>query len=152
MNAYDRMTMGDVDIMGDPAAAVQQQEPKFRYVEKEYQNCDEIQIGIGGGAVALVPNTPTQFQVQVNTPFKPNRVVIPSSLQPNLYVVQIAYGPYNFIDGAPVPSHCFSEVSTENNKVNWPTVQTSQNIIFTLVNRGLANIFPSIALKGLRLR
>lgn len=161
-NAWAAMT-GRVDIvggpeimLGDPAMAVntvtEADKGVAKYVkEAGYTASDRIRVGVGATATIAAGAT-HRFQVQVNTPFKPEHVCVPSFLQPGFMISQVRIGATMLIDGDPVDSSCWSEVSQQA-QVSWPTADTSQNIIIDVLNADtVAKTLCSINLYGVRLR
>lgn len=159
-NAWDQMTgaaqqMGAVTILGDLAAMVQDPTEADRaitkYTQQGYTASDRIFVGLEGQKI-LAAGVEDTFQAPVSTPFKPERVTIPSWCAPFLVITSIQIGPVLLVDGrGGIPADIFTEVST-NNRISWPTVETSQDIIFRIRNVGVAPTRVSPAVYGVRLR
>jgi len=79
-------------------------------------------------------------------------MIIPSYLQVGLFIAQITIGPFNAVEGDPVPAAGHSEVSL-NQFVSWPTIQANSPIKFALNNCLTTDITNlSIDVRGIRLR
>lgn len=150
------MIVGRPEILGDPAAAinnlVEADAEVVKYIaEGKYTASDRIRVGIGA-ARTLAAGVEDTFETQVNTPFKPEIVHVPSFLQPGLMCTAFIIGPTNLIDGDPIDTSCWSEVSTQA-KVSYPTANTSQKLIVKLRNNDtVAKNNVSINVQGVRLR
>jgi hypothetical protein len=158
-NAYQALGMGMNDIEVLEAPAVQADTPAagatIRYKGVEYKNADDCHLGcsskaqggvtIGAGLTAILEGTPT-------SPFKPRACVIPSYLQIDLFMVQGTIGPFNIVEGDPVPVAAHSEVSL-NQFVDWPMIQSNSPIRFTLLNASAApKLHVAIDIRGTRFR
>ncbi|UCC72321.1 MAG: hypothetical protein JSV86_18435 [Gemmatimonadota bacterium] len=153
MTGYDEiMGVSDVDILGDPAAAVAAatDEDVTRYAQEGWRASDRIFFGIVANATLAAGATAT-YSNQVSNPFKPLRWTIPSDQAPGLLLTSIKIGSIELIDGAGVEAQTFSEVS-RNNQVSFPTAQTSQNISVTVVNNNAVARQVYISCYGPRLR
>lgn len=144
--------MGQVEIVGDPAAMVTEADKGVvNYTQEGYKLADKTYVGLGNGA-ALAAGAQVVLTQPVITPFKPLKLIIPSYIAPGLVVVGCQIGPTQMVDGQPICADAFTEVSNAL-QFSWPTVEMSQNIILTLLNRGPAAIdFLDVAFYGIRLR
>lgn len=160
-NAYEALglgNMGAVEVLEDPAIALASagdaRQPQ-QFTDIQYKNADDCHLGasnatpggvtIAAGAVVTVSGTPT-------SPFKPRAVVIPSYLQVDLFIDQVTIGPFNAIEGDPVPAAGHSEVSL-NQFVSWPTIQANSPIKFALRNASAADkTHVAVDIRGTRLR
>ena len=163
-NVYDRLMgrVGDVDIgdidIGDPTEMVEALKAKL-YTERPFTREDEVDVGgYDGVAIAGLGGT-HRLQIQVDNPFKPVAVIVPSWQAPGLQIANIQIASINLIEGQPIPADSQApsdlrpgpEVSTQNG-VNYPTIQTSGRILIDFVNLSAASITPNVALKGRRIR
>jgi hypothetical protein len=144
--------MGQVEIVGDVAAMVTEADKGIvNYTQEGYKLADKTYVGLGNGQ-ALGIGAQAVLRQAVVTPFKPLKLIIPSYIAPGLVVVGCQIGPTQMIDGQPICADAFTEVSNAL-QFSWPTVEMSQEIIITVLNRGLAAIqFLDIAFYGIRLR
>jgi hypothetical protein len=162
-NAWEAMAgspeiLSGPEILGNPALAVaagsitEADKSVTKYVaEGGYRASDRIRVGVGARRNLAVGAQQT-FQVQVNTPFKPELVCVPSWLQPALMCDSVQIGATNLVDGDPIDTTCWSEVSQQA-QVSWPTCDTSQNIIIKMTNGDtVIKNNASISLQGIRLR
>jgi hypothetical protein len=164
MNAYDAVLgnsqrvsgpeiLGNLEILGDAAMSVATEADKdiVRYTQAGFKASDKIHFGIGNNV--LLPAATNGFVVQqpVQTPFKPLVLTFPSQYCPDILIQQIQIGSVLLIEGAPVCMEVWSEVS-RNNRVSWPTLDTSQSLIITLSNVGAVDVRVNIAAWGIRLR
>jgi hypothetical protein len=163
-NAWEAMVGGPMivsgpEILGDPAMAVaagavatEADKSVAKYVaEAGYTASDRIVVGIGAPRT-LAAGASATFETQVNTPFKPESVCVPSWLQPGLVVTAVIIGPTNLVDGDAIDTTRWSEVSLQA-RVSWPTADTSQKIIIRLTNNDtVAKTNVSVSLYGVRLR
>jgi hypothetical protein len=125
------------------------------YHEPDYKHSDDCHLGCAN----LQPFGTTipaeqSFTVQgvPTSPFKPVSVIIPSYLQVGLFIAQVTIGPFNAVEGDPVPAAGHSEVSL-NQFVSWPTIQANSPIKFMLNNGNATDIDGlSIDVRGIRLR
>jgi len=140
--------IGDVDI-GDPTEMVEKLAAKL-YTDRPFTHEDEVDVG-GYDGVAIGPGLSRTLAIQVDNPFKPIAVVIPSWQSPGLQITQIQIAAVNLVEGQALPADLYTEVSTQND-VNFPTVQGSGRILVTFTNRTLLDITPNIAFKGKRIR
>lgn len=156
-NAFEALGLGAVEVLEDPAVQAQASEARrpTQYRDVEYRNSDDCHLGcsnktaggvtIGAGLQLIIEGVPT-------SPFKPKAVVVPSYLQIDLFMVQVTIGPFNAIEGDPVPVAAHSEVSL-NQFVSWPTVQANSPIRFTMLNASAAaKDHVAIDVRGARLR
>lgn len=164
-NAYELMGMGagsvgeprdafvgqPIEIVGDRAVVVAEVDNPAKYLEGKYVAQDRIDIALGNKVTLAIGATVT-YTVTVSTPFKPEELVIPSWLAPNVSVMAIDIGPNRYIDGNNgVPGDIYSEVSNTR-KVSWGTVQTGVPIQIQLRNDSAAAVTATMAIRGLRLR
>lgn len=159
-NAYDRMMgvgavdiLGAPEILGDPASmveAAQEAAEMTRYTEAGYTASDKIWFGVGNGVVQATGTTVT-YSESVATPFKPLKMTIASDEAPGLFITSIKIGPIELVDGAAIPAQTLSEVSL-NNKISFPTAETSQKISVTVRNQSGVNRNVAISFYGVRLR
>lgn len=140
-------------ILGDPAQAVptKADEDFVRYTETGYYAADRTYLGVGQGPQVIAAGATAVLAVTPSTPFKIQRITMPSAAVPGLFVSNARVGPTELIDGTPIPAEVFSEVS-QNNCVSWPTAETSQPISFTVTNTTAAPVSLGIAAFGTRLR
>lgn len=153
MSGYDEiMGVGDVDILGDPAARVPgaEDDDTLRYAQEGWRASDRIFFGVAANQ-ALAAGATATYSNQVSNPFKPLRITVPSDQAPGLTITSIKIGSIELVDGAGVEAQTFSEVS-RNNQVSFPTAQTSQNISFTVRNDSGVARSVWIGLYGPRLR
>lgn len=156
-NAYEALGIGAVEVMEDPAVmtAADQARNPTQYRDVAYRNSDDCHLGcsnktpggvtIGAGLSLAIEGVPT-------SPFKPKAVVVPSYLQIDLFMVQVTIGPFNAIEGDPVPVASHSEVSL-NQFVSWPTIQANSPIRFLMLNASAADkTHVAIDVRGARLR
>lgn len=159
--AYDALglnsQMGAVEVMEDPAVQATQDQARnpTQYRDVTYRASDDCHLGcsnkiaggvtVGAGLTVVIEGVPT-------SPFKPKAVVVPSYLQIDLFMVQVTIGPFNAIEGDPVPVCSHSEVSL-NQFVSWPTIQANSPIRFQLLNASAADkLHVAVDVRGLRLR
>lgn len=161
MNAYDAMMRGSVgspmilgapEILGDPAlgVTVAADTDVTKYIDKGWTASDRIYFGLGNN-VLLPAAGELLFTQSVQTPFKPQRLTLPSQYCPDVVIVQAKIGSVDLIEGDPVPAEVWSEVST-NNAVSWPTLDVSQQLQIRFRNNGLVAVPINLAAWGLRLR
>jgi hypothetical protein len=157
-NIFQRvMSLGDVEILADPAvmeAAGATGPNPVPYRNSEPNQADQIFLGIGGNAAGLTigAGATVPFQTTADRPFKPLRVCIASTVGVGLLCSQIKIGPTELIAGQPIPIEMISEVSLAN-VIRWPTIQTSQAILFALINpTGAAVTNVQIGMLGIGLR
>jgi len=163
-NAYQAlgMGMGDIEVLESPA--LQADAPlagaSIRYKGVEYKNADDCHLGCsnktpGGVTIpAAVGGIPGQLVIEgiPTSPFKPRACVIPSYLQVDLFMQQGPIGPFNIIEGDPVPVAAHSEVSL-NQFVDWPMIQSNSPIRFTMLNASAADkVHVAIDIRGTRFR
>lgn len=155
--AYDALGLGAVEVLEDPAiqSTAEQAKNPTRYRDVEYRNADDCHLGcsnktaggvtIGAGLGLIIEGVPT-------SPFKPKAVVIPSYLQIDLFMQQVTIGPFNAIEGDPIPVASHSEVSL-NQFVSWPTIQANSPIRFNMLNASAAaKDHVAVDVRGARLR
>lgn len=155
-NAFERaMGLGDVDIVGDPAAAGEAPENVVRYRDTgaQYTSGWRIDFGFGftaAGIPTVIANGATAtFKIEPRTPFKPEEMIIPSYLCPGLYITNIEHADRKYIDGSPVPADLYSEVSTRKD-LRLPTVMPSDVCIISVLNLSGAAVNFAAALRGLK--
>jgi hypothetical protein len=156
--AYDLMNLpgnlGAIEVLEDPAIQATAQNP-VRYQDTEYRNADDCHLGLSNGSAGgvtvasastlLISGTPT-------SPFKPVAMVIPSYLQIDLFITQVTIGPFNAIEGDPIPAAAHSEVSLTQ-FVKYPTIQANSPMKVTLLNvSGADKTHVAIDVRGTRLR
>lgn len=157
MNPMQRLlaggSVGDVDIgdvdLGDPAAVADKLAEKI-YADRPFTREDEVDVG-GFDGVSIPAGGTRDLNIQVDNPFKPIAVVIPSWMAPGLQISNIKIAGINLVEGAAIPADIFTEVSTQN-RVSYPTVQTSGRIVVSIFNNSANAVTPNIALKGKRIR
>lgn len=156
--AYDALglpsEMGAVEILEDPAVQQGAQNPT-RFQDIAYSKSDDCHLGLsnqaqGGvtvanGASVVISGTPT-------SPFKPKAMTIPSYLQIGLFIKQVNIGPFNAVEGDPVPAAAHSEVSLTQ-FVSYPTIQANSPMRVELLNvSGADKTNVAIDVRGIRLR
>jgi hypothetical protein len=156
--AYDALglpaNMGAVEILEDPAVQQQASNPT-RFQDIAYSKSDDCHLGLsnqvaGGvtilnGASLVVAGVPT-------SPFKPKAMTIPSYLQIGLFIKQVNIGPFNAVEGDPVPAAAHSEVSLTQ-FVSYPTIQANSPMKVELLNvSGADKTNVAIDVRGIRLR
>jgi hypothetical protein len=165
MSAFERMMSGahisDVEILADASAAMaagagggdtthSQQVARNR----DFTEADDVHFAVSNNAglpTNLAPNAATILQTAPSTPYKPRAMTIPSDQCIGLYIQQVEYGPFRFIDGGPVPASAHSEVSL-NQFIQWPTIQTSAAVKITLYNDTNNTKRLSVDFRGTRVR
>ena len=155
--AYDLMQlpqMGAVDIMEDAAVAASPSNP-VKFQDVVYTKADDCHLGLSNqtaGGVSI-PNLGTLvIQGTPTSPFKPKAMTIPSYLQIGLFIVQVNIGPFNAVEGDPVPAAAHSEVSLTQ-FVSYPTIQANSPMKVTLLNVSGAQLNNvAIDVRGTRLR
>lgn len=151
-SAYDDL-LSDVEILGDPAAAVTEADKSVvEYLQKGFKLSDKIWVAVGETTIAGAGGT-GQVTAQVSNPFKPVRMCTASQYAPDSFIQNFEYGALRFFDGAAhgVQLDCFTEAANLGD-LSWPTVQTSQNMIGTILNDS-ANAQPyTLNFYGIRLR
>ena len=144
--------LGDVEIMGDPAAQVTEADKSMvEYLQKGFKISDKIWVAVGQTIIASTFSG--QVTAQVSNPYKPVRVCTPSQYAPDGFLQGFEYGAVRLFDGAAhgVSLDCFTEAANLGD-VSWPTVQTSQTMQGTIQNDS-ANANPyTLNLFGFRLR
>jgi hypothetical protein len=160
-NAYDALglgNMGAVEVLEDPAIALPNagdaRNPQ-QFTDIQYRNADDCHLGCSNqtaGGVTIAAGTALNVQGTPTSPFKPRSVVIPSYLQVDLFIDQVTIGPFNAIEGDPVPAAGHSEVSL-NQFVSWPTIQANSPIKFILRNASATDkLHVAVDIRGTRLR
>lgn len=157
---YDKLVgkVDAVEILGDPAQAVEEPERFVKYQNKIYRVAEEVNVGIGGRfaiPAAVSPTDGSQARIpspNIDQPFLTQRVTIPSQSSLYLLLVFAQVSSIVLIDGDPVCGDIFSEVSL-NNGVRWPTIQTGQSVKVDFENANpLAAVEPRMSLTGVRIR
>jgi hypothetical protein len=157
-NAFEALGigLGGIEVLEDPAQQVDRPaNAGVKYTEEGYKNADDCHLGcsnkiaggitIAAGLAAVIEGVPT-------SPFKPRAVVVPSYLQIDLFMVQVTIGPFNAIEGDPVPCAAHSEVSL-NQFVNWPMIQANSPIRFNFLNASAADkLHVAVDVRGTRFR
>lgn len=173
MNQYQNLAgqmlggVGDVSVapryVGDPSidpryvgapvamqAAPQQQGAPIQYSPAAYVSGEVTWFGLG--ITSILPGAVGQIvSVKPLRPITPQKIFCPSTNQ-GLLLSQASIGGTNiFANQAGVPIELFSEVSTAP-QIEWPTIDTSVGIDFTLINPTLAAINFTGALYGTAVR
>ncbi|HLO20030.1 MAG TPA: hypothetical protein VK192_06005 [Sphingomicrobium sp.] len=149
--------VGDVSIqpryVGAPAEMVQSQGPlgkPVQYSPAEYVAGNVTWFGLGR-TVITAGATGQVVSIKPLRPITPQKIFCPSTNQ-GLLLAQASIGGTNiFANQAGVPIELFSEVSTAP-QIEWPTIDTSVGIDFTLINPTLADIVFTGALYGTAVR
>ena len=142
-NAYDLLGLSDIEVLEDPAAmaAPGDQGKTTIYKNVEYKNKDDVHLGISsntpGGITIAAGKTGTLIGTPTS-PCKPRAFTIPSYLQVNLFVQSVIIGPFNAVEGDPVPAAVHSEVSFAQ-AVSWPMIQSNSPIKVNLLNADSAD-------------
>lgn len=154
-NAYEALGIGAVEVLEDPAIQSQDAKNPTRYRDVEYKNSDDCHLGCSNktaGGVTIAAASGLIIEGVPTSPFKPRAVVIPSYLQIDLFMQQVTIGPFNAIEGDPIPVASHSEVSL-NQFVSWPTIQANSPIRFNMLNASaVAKDHVAIDVRGARLR
>lgn len=125
------------------------------YHEPEYRHSDDCHLGCANqqptGTTVPALGSAT-IQGVPTSPFKPVACVIASYQVIGLFIAQVTIGPFNAVEGDPVPASAHSEVSLTQ-FVSWPTIQANSPIKFFVNNSNTTNIENlSIDVRGIRLR
>jgi len=139
--------VGDVDVrpryVGDPSiqpryvgAPVEQVQGNpnnpVRYSDAAYIAGNVTWFGLGSTSI-LAGATGQVVSIKPLRPITPQKIFCPSTNQ-GLLISQASIGGTNiFANQAGVPIELFSEVSTAP-QIDWPTIDTSVGIDFTLIN------------------
>lgn len=156
-NAYDLLGLNDIEVLEDPAVQAENADPSkvTKYRDVQYKNKDDCHLGISNGIAGGIPIAAGATAVLEGTPsspFKPRAFTIPSYLQVDLFVVGVVIGPFNAIEGDPVPAAVHSEVSFAQ-AVSWPMIQTNGKIKVTLFNASaVAKSNVACSCRGTRFR
>ena len=159
-NAYDALRLsaqlGDIEVLEDPAQQVERPENSgVKYMGVEYKNADDCHLGCSNkvtGGVTVAAGTAVIIEGIPTSPFKPRACVVPSYLQVDLFMQQVTIGPFNAVEGDPVPTCAHSEVSL-NQFVNWPMIQANSPIRFVMYNAAAADkLHVAIDVRGTRFR
>lgn len=156
-NAYDLLGLNDIEVLEDPAVQADAVDPSkaTKYRDVQYKNKDDCHLGISNGVAGGVPiaaGATVVLEGTPSSPFKPKAFTIPSYLQVDLFVVGVVIGPFNAIEGDPVPAAVHSEVSFAQ-AVSWPMIQTNGKIKITLLNAGaVAKANVACSCRGIRFR
>lgn len=144
--------LGGPEILGDPATQIPTAADQdiTKYIDAGWTASDKTLMGLGDGTV-LLAGTEALFQVQTQTPFKVLQITQASQYVPDLVLVQCKIGSVDLVEGFPIPMEMFSEVSN-NAKVSWPTLDTSQSVSMRIRNRGAVDVRIDIGFYGIRLR
>lgn len=132
--------VGDVDILGRPAAAASGGASPVSYSpEAEYTVGYEIDFGFesatfASGALIPVGGSQTLVITPV-TPFKPKEMRIPSAIANDFEIVDILLADRHYIDGAPIPCDNYSEVSNVG-LMDIGTINTTVPLKMTVRNIG----------------
>lgn len=138
------MYVGSADVqpmyVGAPAVAVPQvQGQQVNYSGIAYSAGELSYFGMGR---TVVPASTPGFQTAVlrpSRPITPQRFGCPSNVQ-GLLINAASIGGINlFASELGIPIEMFSEVSTFP-QMNWPTLEPSTGIVFTLTNPGLVDL------------
>jgi len=158
-NAFDQVLqnahLGDVEVLADAALAAQggtsSDGPVARNID--YDKADDVHFGVSNikGQPTTCPPGISILQNRPSTPYKPRAMVIASEQCPGLYIQQIEYGPFRFVDGSCIPASAHSEVSL-NQFIRWPTIQTSSDVTITLFNDTIADKRIAVDFRGTRVR
>lgn len=158
-SAYDLLglppNLGAVEVLEDPAMQTSTASNPTKWRDVDYSKSDDCHLGlsnqtaggvtIGAGASVVIQGTPT-------SPFKPRCMTIPSYLQIDLFIKQVNIGPFNAIEGDPVPAAAHSEVSLTQ-FVSYPTIQANSPMKVELLNASaVAKTGVAIDVRGTRLR
>lgn len=153
--------LGDVEVLADAAAAMAagagggsttHGDQVARNID--FTQADDVHFAVSNFAglpTNLLPNVATILQSAPSTPYKPRAMTIPSDQCIGLYIQQIEYGAFRFIDGGPVPASAHSEVSL-NQFIQWPTIQTSAQVKITLYNDTNNTKRLTVDFRGTRVR
>ena len=156
-NAYDLLGLNDIEVLEDPAMLATESDPAkvAKYRETQYKNKDDCHLGISNGIAGGIPiaaGGTAVLEGSPSSPFKPRAFTIPSYLQVDLFIVGVVIGPFNAVEGDPVPAAVHSEVSFAQ-AVSWPMIQTSGKIKVTLFNAGaVAKANVACSCRGTRYR
>lgn len=158
MNDFDRMmgNTGDIEIVGDRVRQVAEVDKPATYTaDGKYIAQDRIDLGfnpdMGGLGTTLAVGATQEFVGVCTTPFKPEELIIDSAQAGDLTITQVNANSVLYIDGAPVPATCYSEVSTAR-RVSWGTIQASGLVRISIRNDGANPLAVRMSLRGLRLR
>lgn len=149
--------VGDVSIqpryVGAPVEMVPQQAPMgqpVKYSPADYIAGNVTWFGLGR-TIITAGATGQVVSVKPLRPITPQKIFCPSTNQ-GLLITQASIGGTNiFANQAGVPIELFSEVSTAP-QIEWPTIDTSVGIDFTLANPTGADIPFTGALYGTAVR
>lgn len=158
-NAYEALglgMLGGIEVLEDPAVQVDRDAASgVKYTVEDYKNADDCHLGCSNqtpGGVTIPAGTSLVIQGTPTSPFKPRAVVVASYLQIDLFMVQVTIGPFNAVEGDPVPVAAHSEVSL-NQFVNWPMIQANSPIKFTMLNASAGDkLHVAIDIRGNRFR
>jgi len=157
-NAYDRMMgvgdvdilSGNVDILGDPAAAVDAANPVGKYIDGKYTIQDRIDLGFAENGTVVAAGALQTFNATCASPFKPLEFVIDSTIATFLSITLIRIGASIYVEGGPVAGAIYSEVSLAR-KISWRTVQTQVPIQVTVRNNDVNPHAVNMTVRGFRL-
>lgn len=158
-SAYDLLNLppnlGAVEVLEDPAMQVQQPSGGTKWRDMDYTKSDDCHLGLSNqtaGGVTITNNNSLVIQGTPTSPFKPRCMTIPSYLQIGLFIKQVNIGPFNAVEGDPVPAAAHSEVSLTQ-FVSYPTIQANSPMKVELLNvSGADKTNVAIDVRGTRLR
>lgn len=106
-NVFDRaMGIGDIEIVGRPAAMGGDPGSVQGYEAREYKNAYEIQVGFDGGVVA--PGATVIVTVAPVRPFKPRQLMIQSDICFDFTMDEMKIADRDFVEGS-VPCAQYGE-------------------------------------------
>lgn len=153
-----RATLGAMEVLGTPAQEVTGTDSGtkvVKYRNVEYTHSDDCHLGCSNGVaggVTIPAGTQLKIQGTPTSPFKPMNCVVPSYQQINLFMQQTTIGPFNAVEGDPVPVAAHSEVSLSQ-FVDWPVIEANSPITFYMLNADAADkTHLAIDVRGLRFR
>lgn len=148
--------LGAVSILGDLAALVPMptdaDQAITKYIQQGYRASDRIYVGVDTELV-IPPGDVLTFRAPVSEPFKPEGLCIPSWVSPYVRIEEIKIGSVTLLDGrGAVNADTFTEQSNLGNRLSFPTVETSQEIIMRIRNVSALPQTPVPTFYGVRLR
>lgn len=130
--------VGDVDVLGRPAATGKRGAGVSYTEGTDYNNGYDIDVGFQsaafGGALIPVGGTAT-VSVAVVRPFKPKEMRVPSSIAQDFELVSLVLADMSFVDGTPVSCSNYSEVANTRN-VDFGTINPSVPLTMVVRNIG----------------
>lgn len=121
-----------------------------KYSEETYNAGDVSWFGLGATSIPAL-STGTKVEVKPPRPFTPQQLYCPSTVQ-GLLVTSVSIQGTNIFCGEDgVPIELLSEVSNVP-MIDWPTVQPSSGIVFTIANPTANPLVFSGALYGTQVR